>query len=126
MLLELLRLALVLLLAVALPGLLLVNALFPTSRARLTATERGYLAVAAGILLAMLVGVTLGSIPHGDGRGYFQTMATGFPHVEIALLAVSALLFYVGLVRGAYPRVAARYPRLAQPDARPPRRMRMG
>lgn len=118
MLVELVRLTLVLLLAVALPGVLLVNALFPASRGRLAGIERGYLAVAAGILLAMLVGVALGSLPRGEGRGFFQTMATGFPSVELVLAALSALLFYVGLQRGAYPRIVARFPRLVQPDAK--------
>ena len=113
----LLRLVLVLALLVLLPGAILVNALFPPPRSTLTRLERGYLAVAGGILLLMLVGVVLGLLPGGE-RGHFRTLATGAPTVELALLAVSVLLFWVGLQRGAYPRVAARFPRLAQPDAR--------
>ena len=111
MLLELLRLALALALLVVLPGVVLVNALFPAPRSRLTRLERGYLAVAGGILLLMLVGIVLGFLPHGS-RGWFRTAASGFPLVEIVTLAATALLFWVGLVRGAYPRLAARYPRL--------------
>lgn len=118
MLIELLRLVLVVGLLVVLPGWLLVNALFPPRRSsRLGWAERAYLSLVGGILLLILVSVLLGFLPH-DGRGYFQTIATGMPNVELATLAVSALLFYVGLHRGAYPRVAARYPQLLHPEAR--------
>lgn len=120
MLLELLRLALALALLVVLPGILLVNALFPAPRSSLTRLERGYLAVASGILLLMLVGIVLGFLPHGE-RGWFRTLATGFPLVELASLGVSAVLFWVGLVRGAYPRLSARYPSLGASAVRPVR-----
>lgn len=113
----LVRLLLALAILVLLPGALLVNAFFPKPRSTLTRLERGYLSVAAGILLLMLIGVVLGFLPAGE-RGHFRTLATGAPNVELSVLAVSVLLFWVGLVRGAYPRVAARFPRLAQPDAR--------
>lgn len=113
----LVRFALVLALVVILPGVLLVGALFPAPRSTLTRLERSYLSLAGGILLLMLVGLILGFLPAGE-RGHFRTLATGAPNVELAVLAVSALLFWVGLVRGAYPRIAARFPRLAQPDAR--------
>jgi uncharacterized membrane protein len=116
MLVDLLRLLLVAGLLVVLPGWLLVNALFPRGRSSVQGLERGYLVVGGGILVLILVGVLLGFIPH-TGTGYFQTMAVGFPHVELAMLAVSLLLAYMGLQRGAYPRVAARYPRLLSPDA---------
>lgn len=117
---DLLRLALVVGLLVVLPGWLLVNALFPRGRSSLQGLERGYMVVGAGILLLILVGVLLGFLPH-SGDGFFQTLGTGFPHVEIAMLAVSLLLGYVGLHRGAYPRVAARYPRLLSPEGARPR-----
>ena len=120
---SLVGLLLVTLLMVALPGWLLVNAAFPPRRSPLGWMERGYLSLAGGSLLLILVGVTLGLLPHGQ-TGYFETFATGLPSVELALLAASALLFYVGLVRGAYPRVAARFPRLLSPDGKkaPPSR----
>lgn len=117
MLLELLRLALALVLLVLLPGYLLVNALFPAPRSRLTGLERGYLTVAGGILLLMLLGLVLGFLP-GPGRGWFQSLATGAPFVELATLAACAGLFVVGLRRGAYPRLSARFPRLAAPPGR--------
>lgn len=119
MLLELLRLALVLAFLVVLPGVVLVNALFPGPRSTLTRLERGYLAVSGGVLLLMLVGVVLGFLPRGE-RGWFQTMATGFPFVEAAMLAVTAGLFFLGLGRGAYPRLAPRLSR-ARAGARPTR-----
>jgi hypothetical protein len=111
------------LLMVALPGWLLVNAAFPPRRSQLSWVERGYLSLAGGALLLILVGVVLGLLPHGR-RGYFETFATGMPNVELALLGASALLFYVGLLRGAYPWVAARFPRLLSPDGKkaPPSR----
>lgn len=108
MILEALRLLLVVGLAVALPGFLLVQAAFPPGRSRLGGFERFYIAAAGGILLVILVGVVLGLLPHGT-RGYFSTAATGFPHVELWLLVASGALFWVGLQRGAYPRLAARF-----------------
>ncbi|HWH08218.1 MAG TPA: DUF1616 domain-containing protein [Candidatus Thermoplasmatota archaeon] len=124
MILELLRLALALALLVVLPGVVLVNALFPAPRSTLTRLERGYLAVAGGILLLMLVGIVLGFLPHGNGRGWFRTFSSGFPLVEVVTLALSGLLFWVGLQRGAYPRLSARYPALAAAGAPRPMRER--
>lgn len=108
MILELLRFALALVVLVVLPGVVLVNALFPGPRSSLTRLERGYLAAAGGILLLMLVGLVLGFLPHGS-EGWFSTLSTGFPMVEVATLGVSALLFWVGLQRGAYPRLSGRF-----------------
>lgn len=117
MLLEALRLFVVALLLVALPGFLLVNAAFPRARSSVGTIERVYLALAGGVLLLMLVGIVLGSLPHGE-TGWFSSSATGSPNLELATLAVCLVLFYVGLARGAYPRVAARYPRLVRPEGR--------
>jgi hypothetical protein len=110
MLLEALRLVLVVGLVVALPGFLLVQAAFPPGRKQLSGFERSYLSAVGGILLVILVGVTLGFLPHGE-RGFFSTAATGFPHVELWLAIVSGALFWIGLQRGAYPRLAARFPK---------------
>ena len=117
MLVELLRLALVAVFVAALPGVALVNALLPRGAVR--GATRVYLSLAAGVLLLTLVGVVLGFLPHGE-RGWFQTLATGAPNLELAMLAATVLLFYVGLVRGAYPRLAARVPRLVRPEGRAP------
>src|SRR5581483_2596764 len=114
---SLVGLALVVLLLVALPGWLLVNAAFPAPRQRLGWPERGYLSVACGAMLLALDGVILGLLPHGQ-TGLFQTFATGIPNVELSMLALCALSFYVGLMRGAYPRVAARFPRLLAPEGK--------
>lgn len=116
-LLELLRLALALALLVVLPGVALVNALFPQGVVR--GAARLSVALSGGLLLLALVGSILGLLPHG-GSGWFRTLATGAPFVEAAVLAVTVLLLYVGLARGAYPRVAARFPRLVNADARAP------
>lgn len=65
-------------------------------------------------MVVMGVGLVLGFLPH-EGRGFFQSSATGFPHAEVAMLLVTGALFYVGLARGAYPTVSARFPRLLGP-----------
>lgn len=111
MLLDLLRLLLVVGLLVVLPGWLLVNAAFPPGRTSVRGLERAYLCVGGGILVLILVGVLLGFLPHGK-HGFFSTLGTGMPNVELAMLGVCLLFGYVGLQRGAYPRVAARYPQL--------------
>lgn len=116
MLVEVSRLVLVVLLLFALPGYLVVNAAFP--RRTFRGLERGYLVLATGALALMAVGVALGLLPRGGERGWFTTSATGFPSVELATAAACVALFWVGLVRGAYPKLAARYPRLLVPEAR--------
>lgn len=121
--LEPLRLLLAVGLLVVGPGFLLVQAAFPPGRVALTRLERGYLTVAAGVLLLMAVGVILGLLPY-SGRGWFQTVATGAPYLELALLAVCVPLFYLGLARGSYPRLAARFPRLARPEGQSGAHMR--
>ena len=116
---SLVGLVLVTLLLVALPGWLLVNAAFPPRRVALPWFERAYLALGGGALQLILAGVVLGLIPHGK-TGFFETLATGAPNVELAVLGVSVLMFYVGLLRGAYPRIAARFPRLVAPEGHVP------
>jgi hypothetical protein len=119
MLLDFVRFVLATALLVVLPGVLVVNAAFPRSSSQIQGFERTYLSVALGLLTLILVAVGLGSIPH-EGRGYFQSSATGAPYLELAMLAVCLTLLYIGLVRGAYPGTAARFPRVAHPHA--PRR----
>lgn len=111
MLLETLRIALVGALLVVLPGFLLVQALLPPGRVGLGRLERAFLILAGGVTLVTLVGLFLGFLPHEE-RGRLSTFATGAPNAEILLLGVCAVLFYVGLARGAYPRLAARFPQL--------------
>lgn len=123
MLLEVARLLLVTALLVALPGYLLVNALFPARHA-LRPLERAYLVASSGTLLLITVGVVLGLLPHGD-EGHFRTLLTGAPNLELAVLAASLVLLWIGLHRGAYPRLAARFPKLlamAPGAAKAPRR----
>ncbi|MFA5862914.1 MAG: hypothetical protein WDA16_14575 [Candidatus Thermoplasmatota archaeon] len=117
MLVELLRLAAAVILLVLLPGYLLVQAAFPPVQARLGVAERAYLSVVGGVVVLILVGVTLGFLPH-EQRGWFQTSATGAPNVEFVVLAVSTLLFYVGLQRGAYPAFERRFSWLVLPNGR--------
>lgn len=110
--LDVLGVAVAVLVVVALPGWLLVKALFPRAES-LRWSERVFLTVAGGVLVAMAVGIVLGFLPHG-GRGFLQSLPTrGMPYVEVAMLAVSFGLFWVGVRRGAFPTLARRYPRLA-------------
>lgn len=119
MLFEALRLALAFLLLIALPGYLLVRALFP-ARGSLPPAQQVYLGLAGGVLLLATVGIVLGFLPHAAGRGAFQSIATeGMPNVELASFGVCLVLFWIGAARGAYPRVAARYPRLVAPWVKP-------
>lgn len=116
MLVEALRLLLVLVLLVLLPGWLLVHAAFP--RRAFRGAERAYLVAAGGVLTLMLVATLLGLLPPLGEKGWYTMLTTGFPMVELAMMAACLLLFWIGLVRGAYPRVAARYPRLLAPEAK--------
>lgn len=110
--LDLLGLAAAVFAIVVLPGWLLANALFPR-RGQLRASERSFVTLAGGILVAMSVGTVLGFLPHGE-RGFLQSLALGgMPYVESAMIAVALGLFVVGLRRGAYPVLARRYPRFA-------------
>lgn len=103
-------------LLVALPGWLLVVALFP-HRSSLSVAERTYLSLGGGILLLMLVASVLGFLPHGQ-VGHLQSLATGgMPNVELSMLVVSGALLYVGARRGAHAWLVARYPRLLAPFA---------
>lgn len=118
LLLTLLRLTLAVGLLVVLPGWLLVNAVFPPHRRKLSWLERGYMVLAGGGLVLILVGCILGLLPHAGSVGFYQTAATGLPNVELATVAACILLGYVGLARGAYPRLAQRWPRLLNPEAK--------
>lgn len=114
MLFTLLRVIVVAALFVALPGLLLVNALLPPGKTRLRRSERALLAFAGGLFLMMLVGVVLGSLPHGE-HGLFGPLM-----VAAGVAAASAGLFVAGARRGAYPALVARWPQLAgRPPAAP-------
>lgn len=115
MILEALRILLASILLVALPGWLLSRALFPRREA-LTLAERATVASAGGILLLMLVASILGFLPHGGGRGHFQSLATGsMPNLELAMLGTTALVTWIAIQRGAFPSLATRFPRLSEP-----------
>lgn len=115
MLVETLRFVVVGALLVVVPGFFLVQATFPPGRGSgLTRPERAFLSVSLGIVLLMLIGLLLGFLPHEEGQdGHYGSLANGgAPNMEMILLALSALLFYVGIARGAYPRLTARFPKL--------------
>lgn len=95
-----LRIVLTAVLLVGLPGLLLVHAFLPPGRGVLRRAERLILALPAGVLLLMLVGVLLGSRP--GGLALFSPVP-----VAVAMAAASVGLFVVAWRRGAYPRLRA-------------------
>jgi len=94
------------------PGLLLVNALFP----RRGELDREYdllyrlgLAVVLSLALVVLLGFGLNSLPPVAGLG----AVTG-ANLWIGTLALCALFFAVGWFRGAYPWMARLHPGLAR------------
>jgi hypothetical protein len=99
--------ALALALIAFLPGFLLVKALFPRRPGEdFDGVMQLFMSVTLSVVLTILVGTTLGFLPHGDGRGYFQGSETGAPFIELSLGALSLALFVAALYRGAFPRLS--------------------
>lgn len=102
-----------------LPGFLFVQALFPRKRELDKEFDWLYritLAVGMSIVIVILLGLILGSIPPDEetGKGYFQGSTKGEPYIEISLLSISAILFVIGWYRGAYPFLGRIHPSLAR------------
>lgn len=103
-----------LLLTFLIPGLLLVNLLFP----RRGELDREYDAVyrlTLGIVLSIAVTVLWGfllnslGVNEATGLGYVQT-----PYIASGLIGLSVLFFVVGWWRGAYPWMARLHPSLGR------------
>ena len=106
-----------LLLTFVLPGLLLVNLLYP----RRGELDREYDAVyrlTLGIVLSIAVTVLWGfflnslGVDESTGLGYVQT-----PYIAAGLIGLSLLFFAAGWWRGAYPWMARLHPSLARMPA---------
>ena len=106
-----------LLLTFVLPGLLLVNLLYP----RRGELDREYDAVyrlTLGIVLSIAVTVLWGfflnslGVDESTGLGYVQT-----PYIAAGLIGLSLLFFAAGWWRGAYPWMAWLHPSLARMPA---------
>lgn len=96
-----------------LPGLLLVQALYPSRREIDRADDLLFRLFLTPILSVLINGsllLMLAAIPpDSEGQGYVRS-----PFIEISILSVSAILFTVGYWRGAYPFLGRRAPPAAE------------
>lgn len=104
-----------LLLLFFLPGFLLLHALFPGRRyfGPFHPFALPILSVVLSAAVVVVVGTILGFLPGGPpggeaGKGWFQGSQTGAPVLEVVLGALSACLFVVALLRGAFPLLGRR------------------
>ncbi len=110
----LLRVVGALLLSFILPGLLLVNLLYPR-RGELDREYDLLYRITLGIVLSILVTVLWGFFLNSLGvneatqMGYVQT-----PYIAAGLVGFSVLFFVLGWWRGAYPWMARLHPSLAR------------
>lgn len=116
----------ILLLFVA-PGYFLIHALFPGRRyfGAFHPVAMPILSIVISVAVLVVVGSVLGFLPGsptGDGRGWFQGSQTGAPILELALGGLSAILFAIAWVRGAFPLLgrkaeyAAQTPERGEPE----------
>ncbi|MDI6917658.1 MAG: DUF1616 domain-containing protein [Thermoplasmatales archaeon] len=95
------QMLLALLLIFFLPGFTFVKALFP--RKEEIDEEFGtlyqiVLGIGMSIVIMILVGIVLGSLPLVNGRGQFTSV-----NIILLLSTITILLFIIGIFRGAYP-----------------------
>ncbi len=116
----LLRVVAALILVFVLPGLLLVNALYPR-RGELDREYDALYRLTLGIVLSIAVTVLWGfflnslGVQPGGVTGYVQA-----PEIAEGLVGLSLLFFVLGWWRGAYPWMARLHPSLARvPKAGP-------
>lgn len=116
----LLRVVAALVLVFVLPGLLLVNVLYPR-RGELDREYDALYRLTLGIVLSIAVTVLWGfflnslGVQPGGVTGYVQA-----PEIAEGLIGLSVLFFVLGWWRGAYPRMARVHPSLARvPKAGP-------
>ena len=115
-----LRVVAALVLTFVLPGLLLVNVLYPR-RGELDRDYDFLYRITLGIVLSIMVTVLWGfflnslGVEPGTGFGYVRT-----PYIAAGLIGLSLLFFVLGWWRGAYPWMARIHPALARvPKAAP-------
>ena len=116
----LLRVVGALVLSFLLPGLLLVNLLYPR-RGELDREYDLLYRITLGIVLSILVTVLWGfflnslGVDEATQMGYVRT-----PYIAAGLIGLSALFFVLGWWRGAYPWMARLHPSLARVPASGP------
>jgi len=96
-----LQVLLALLLIFFLPGFTFVKALFPRKEELDEEFGRLYqivLGIGMSIVIMILVGIVLGSLPLTNGRGQFTST-----NIILLLSVITILLFIIGIFRGSYP-----------------------
>lgn len=90
-----------LLLIFFLPGFTFVKAMFP----RKEELDKEYgtlyqvvLGIGMSIVIMILIGIVLGSLPRTDGKGQFTSL-----NIILLLSVITILLFIIGVSRGSYP-----------------------
>lgn len=103
-----------------LPGFALVNAIFPRKGdldKEFDMLYRITLGIGMSIVIVILVGFFLGSIPvEFDEKGYFDG-----PYIWTALLSITAVSFIIGWYRGAYQWMGWIHPSLERPEPPKPK-----
>lgn len=104
----LLRIMFAMVLLLFLPGFLLVQALFPKKNELSEEDDWLYrivLSVVLSIVIAIILAFIISSlgVNEGTGKGYFTAI-----NITISLLAISVVLFVIGVMRGAYPKIYTR------------------
>lgn len=108
---DILRIILGILLIFFLPGFMLIKSLFPGSKDLDKEYNMLYvitLGMAMSIVITILSGFVLGSIPpDSSGIGYFRS-----PFIEINLVVITVILFFVAWYRGGFPIMGKLHPSL--------------
>jgi len=108
---DILRIILGILLIFFLPGFMLIKSLFPGSKDLDKEYNMLYvitLGMAMSIVITILSGFVLGSIPpDSSGKGYFRS-----PFIEINLVVITVILFFVAWYRGGFPIMGKLHPSL--------------
>lgn len=90
-----------LLLIFFLPGFTFVKALFPRKEEldeEFGTLYQVVLGIGMSIVIMILVGIVLGSMPLTNGKGQFTPV-----NIILLLSVITILLFIIGIFRGAYP-----------------------
>jgi len=95
-----------------LPGFMLIKALFPGSKDLDKEYNTLYvitLGMAMSIVITILSGFVLGSIPPDPAtdKGYFKA-----PYIQINLIVITVILFFVAWYRGGFPIMGRIHPSL--------------
>jgi heme/copper-type cytochrome/quinol oxidase subunit 2 len=104
----LLRLLFAILILLFVPGFLLVQALFPKKNELSEEDDWLYrivLSVVLSIVIAIILAFVISSLGEDEdtGKGYFTAL-----NITVSLLVISAVLFAIGVLRGAYPVIYTR------------------